>query len=277
MSIVMSIRGKAYKILILLVLSSPVTATSPTPPDGSGWYQRAQAAREANDYPTAHEALKMAEQHEFFPVRISLERARLHILVADHDQAIAELESILANGFTGVGLIVNDPIMGTLEGDERYDAVVATMSRSAYPCEHDEVFTEFDFWVGDWVVHGSGGGLAGTNSITKEERGCVLLEHWENTVGGTGQSINYVDKMTGDWVQVWNAEGGSQINIRGGMTEDGMRLTGTLHTIGNETTIPFRALWTLLPDGRVRQFFEQSTDGGETWTTWFEGFYTRKE
>jgi len=32
-----------------------------------------------------------------------------------------------------------------------------------------------------------------------------------------------------------------------------------------------------LPDGRVRQFFEQSTDGGETWTTWFEGFYTRKE
>ena len=169
------------------------------------------------------------------------------------------------------------PHTGYLEGNERYDAVVATMSRSAYPCEHDEAFQEFDFWVGDWVVHGPGGGLAGTNSITKEERGCVLLEHWENTAGGTGQSINYVDKITGEWVQVWNAEGGSQINIRGGMTEDGMLLTGTLHTMGNETTIPFRALWTLLPDGRVRQFFEQSTDGGETWTTWFEGFYTRKE
>jgi len=27
--------------------------------------------------------------------------------------------------------------------------------------------------------------------------------------------------------------------------------------------------------GCVRQFFEQSDDGGETWAPWFEGFYTR--
>ena len=273
----MSFLGKLYKALIVIALSTPVIADSPSLPDGSGWYQSAQAAREASDYPAAHEALKMAEQLEFSPVRISFERARLHTLVAEHDLAIAELEAIAATGFTAVGFIVNDPILASLEGDERYEAIVATMSRSAYPCEHDVAFTEFDFWVGDWVVHGPGGALAGTNSISKEERGCVLLEHWENTAGGTGQSINYVDMISGEWVQVWNAEGGSQINIRGGMTDDGMLLTGTLHTIGNDTTIPFRALWTLLPDGRVRQFFEQSTDGGETWTTWFEGFYTRKE
>ncbi len=273
----MSFRGKLYKVLILMVLSAPLMADSPPPLDGNGWYQSAQAAREAHDYPAAHEALKIAEQLEFSPLRISFERARLHTLAADHDLAIAELEAIAATGFTGVGFIVNDPILANLEVDERYEAIVATMSRAAYPCEHDEAFAEFDFWVGDWVVHGAGGRPAGTNSITKEERGCVLLEHWENTAGGTGQSINYVDKTTGEWVQVWNAEGGSQINIRGGMTDDGMLLTGTLHTMGNDTTIPFRALWTLLPDGRVRQFFEQSTDGGETWTTWFEGFYTRKE
>jgi hypothetical protein len=260
-----------------MILSTAVMADSPAPLDGSGWYQSAQAAREANDYPAAYKALEMAEQLEFSPVRIGFERARLHTLVADHDLAIAELEAIAATGFTSVGLIVNDPILSTLAGDERYDRIVATMSRSAYPCEQDEAFADFDFWVGDWVVHGPGGGLAGTNSITKEERGCVLLEHWENTAGGTGQSINYVDKISGEWVQIWNAEGGSQINIRGGMTDDGMRLAGTLHTIGNDTTIPFRALWTLLPDGRVRQLFEQSTDDGETWTTWFEGFYTRKE
>ena len=61
------------------------------------------------------------------------------------------------------------------------------------------------------------------------------------------------------------------------MTDDGMLLVGTLHSVGTGTTLPFRGLWTLLDDGRVRQFFEQSTDGGETWTPWFEGFYTRKE
>jgi hypothetical protein len=252
-------------------------ADSPPPLDGNGWFQSAQDARQAEKYDEAHEALKMAERLEYSPIRINFERARLYTLTDDRDQALAALDAIAATGFTSVGFIVNDPILDTLAGDERYDAIVATMSRAAYPCEHDEAFAEFDFWVGDWDVHGPAGVLAGTNSITREERGCVLVEHWENSIGGTGQSINYVDKITGEWVQVWNAEGGSQINIRGGMTDDGMLLIGTLHTVGNDTTLPFRALWTLLPDGRVRQFFEQSTDDGKTWTTWFEGFYTRKE
>ena len=90
-------------------------------------------------------------------------------------------------------------------------------------------------------------------------------------------SINYVDKITGEWVQIWNASGGSQINVRGGLTEEGMAMEGTIHYVANGTTAPFRALWTPLEDGRVRQYFEQSNDGGETWVPWFEGFYSRKQ
>ena len=261
--------------MILILWSSLVMGETPT--DGNGWYQAAVTARQEERFSDAQDALNKAEELEFLPIRINFERARLYTLTDDIEAAVAEVESIAASGFTSVGFIVNDPILNTLAGEAGYDAAVAAMSKLAYPCEDNEAFAEFDFWVGEWDVHGPAGGFAGTNSIQKEERGCVLLERWENSAGGTGQSINYVDGITGEWVQVWNAEGGSQINIRGGMTDDGMLLTGTLHTIGNDTTIPFRALWTLLPDGRVRQFFEQSTDGGETWTTWFEGFYTRKE
>ncbi|MFQ6005872.1 MAG: hypothetical protein ACE5OQ_10245 [Woeseia sp.] len=29
--------------------------------------------------------------------------------------------------------------------------------------------------------------------------------------------------------------------------------------------------------GCVRQYFEQSNDGGEMWAAWFEGFYTRTD
>jgi hypothetical protein len=90
-------------------------------------------------------------------------------------------------------------------------------------------------------------------------------------------SINYLDKTTDEWVQIWNASGGSQINIRGGLTADGMALSGTIHYVANGTTAPFRGLWTPLEDGRVRQYFEQSNDGGKTWVPWFEGFYTRRQ
>ena len=77
-------------------------------------------------------------------------------------------------------------------------------------------------------------------------------------------------------MQVWNDASGSQINIRGGMSEDGMRMIGTIHYLNNGTTAGFRGLWTLLPDGRVRQFFEQQSADGVSWTPWFEGFYSRK-
>ena len=76
-------------------------------------------------------------------------------------------------------------------------------------------------------------------------------------------------------MQIWNSEGGSQINIRGGLTDEGMLLVGHIHYLANGTTAPFRGLWTLLADGRVRRFIEQSNDDDETWVPWFKGFYTR--
>lgn len=145
-----------------------------------------------------------------------------------------------------------------------------------FPCEEDARFAEFDFWVGAWDVHVANGQYAGSNVIERAQRGCVLIENWNSANGGGGMSINYLDKISGEWVQIWNDAGGSQINIRGGMTADGMRLIGTIHYVAQGTTAAFRGLWTPLPDGRVRQFFEQSSDDGATWVPWFEGFYSRK-
>ncbi len=145
-----------------------------------------------------------------------------------------------------------------------------------YPCEDDDRFTQFDFWVGEWAVHTADGVFAGTNVIESAHRDCVLIENWTGASGGGGMSVNYLDHVQGEWVQIWNDGSGSQINIRGGLTEDGMLLVGTIHYIANNTTVPFRGLWTPLPDGRVRQFFEQYDEENEAWATWFEGFYTRK-
>ncbi len=251
--------------------------TAENPEDAPAWFQLAVSARQAERYSTALNALAKAERLEFSPVRISFERARLSVLAGDRDAAAEELKSIAASGFTAVNFITGDPLLSTLQGHAGYDTVVGEMSVKAYPCEHDALFSEFDFWVGSWDVHVAAGTFAGNNVIEKSQRGCVLTENWSSASGGTGTSINYVDKITGDWVQIWNDASGGQINIRGGMTDGGMLLSGTIHTVADGTTLPFRGLWTPLPDGRVRQFFEQSSDDGATWTPWFEGFYTRRQ
>lgn len=206
-----------------------------------------------------------------------LEAARVHVETGDARAAIAELEALADAGFTGVALITGDEVLASLAGNPDYDSLVAEMTRKAYPCEHDERFRRFDFWVGSWDVHVPDGRLAGHNRIGKRERGCVLIESWQGVRGSTGTSINYFDAAASEWVQIWTDAAGNQIDIRGGMTEDGMRLTGRIHYVSSGKSADFRGLWTPLDDGRVRQFFEQSDDGGATWTPWFEGFYTRTE
>ena len=270
-------REIVYKWLIFSALVFTISVFAAAPRDAAEWFRLAQESRQAEQLDKAHEALDNAERQGFQPLRIAFERARLFTLGNQPQHAVSTLQAIADGGFTAVGFITGDPILSTLAGDAGYDSLVAELAKVAYPCENDEEFRAFDFWVGDWVVHGPAGDVAGSNTIEQAQRGCVLIENWTSASGGTGMSINYLDRVSGEWVQVWNAEGGSQIHIRGGMTNEGMRLVGTLHSVANGTTVPFRGLWTLLDDGRVRQFFEQSTDGGDTWTPWFEGFYTRKE
>ena len=151
----------------------------------------------------------------------------------------------------------------------------ASSPMQSFPCQQRDEFREFDFWLGEWNVHTPNGTFAGNNKIEKTQAGCAVVEHWVSAAGNPGMSINYFDIATNEWVQVWSSAGGIQINIRGGLTDDGMMLDGQINYVSNGTSAPFRGLWTLLPDGRVRQFFEQSDDGGETWAPWFEGFYTK--
>lgn len=221
-------------------------------------------------------AQELPETPSVSPARAALNSARDLVVAGKPDEAVAVLQQLADSGFTAVNAITGDAALSALAGRPDFDALVDEMSALAYPCEHDPRFSEFDFWVGTWDVHVADGTLAGSNRIVREERGCLLSEYWTSARGGTGRSINYHDDARDEWVQIWNDASGSQINIRGGLTDDGMLLVGTIHYVASDTTFPFRGLWTPLEDGRVRQFFEQSNDNGVTWTPWFEGFYTRQ-
>ena len=166
-------------------------------------------------------------------------------------------------------------LVSTMSAHAQDDETAASPSAPAYPCEQREEFDEFDFWLGDWEVHAPNGTLAGTNKIEKTQAGCALIENWLDVTGNPGMSVNYFDVATNEWVQVWNSVGGVQLVIRGGLTDQGMLLEGQVSYVSNNTSAPFRGLWTLLEDGRVRQFFEQYDEDSKSWAPWFEGFYTK--
>ncbi len=138
-------------------------------------------------------------------------------------------------------------------------------------------FRNFDFWLGEWdVTDSTTGNVAGTNSITQMEGGCMLLESWVGAGGGTGTSINYFNPLQGQWRQLWVSAGRYSIDISGGMVGDSMRLVGNIYPFAGAVA-RFRGTWTPNGDGSVRQFFEQYDEDAESWAVWFDGRYVRRE
>jgi hypothetical protein len=137
-------------------------------------------------------------------------------------------------------------------------------------------YRQFDFWLGTWDVFNPQGKEVGTNTITLELNGCVLHEHWESVAGAhRGQSFNIYDRTSGRWHQTWVANNGNLLLLDGGLRDGNMVLEGR-SVRANGATVQNRITWSREPDGSVRQLWEQSTDGGKTWSAGFDGKYVKR-
>jgi hypothetical protein len=135
---------------------------------------------------------------------------------------------------------------------------------------------QFDFWLGRWEVFTPDGKKAGENAIEVAHGGCVLIERWQGGGGFSGTSLNSWDARARLWRQHWVDNQGGLLQLAGGL--DGARMV--LASEGPHPRKPSVALrqriaWTPLPDGAVRQHWEQSEDGGATWTSVFDGRYVK--
>ena len=133
---------------------------------------------------------------------------------------------------------------------------------------------QFDFWLGDWDVTDAKGKAAGRNRIVALHHGCVLQENWSGTGGFTGTSLNAYDAERKTWHQTWVDNNGGVLQLDGRFADGRMVLAGESLDEGKKVTQ--RITWERLPDGRVRQLWESSKDGGTTWTVAFDGYYAKR-
>lgn len=142
------------------------------------------------------------------------------------------------------------------------------------PCSAPE-YRQFDFWIGDWDVVAqpvNPSRPAAHNRISSTQGGCVILEEYATPGGYTGVSISYYDARDAKWYQAWMDNQGSPIIHSGGLSEGSMILVDD-----SDAKSIARTTWTSREDGSVRQHWESSTDGGQTWNTVFDGIYTRRD
>lgn len=149
-----------------------------------------------------------------------------------------------------------------------------TFAQTAPPACRSADHRAFDFWVGEWNVHGVNGRLVGTNSVKIEYGGCVVHERYDTGRGYSGESLNTYDAARKVWHQSWVDSSGTLLLLEGGLRDGKMVLEGP-GVAADGRAIKHRITWTPNADGSVRQLWESTTPEGE-WRVAFDGKYTRK-
>ena len=136
--------------------------------------------------------------------------------------------------------------------------------------------TDFNFWVGSWTVENSDGVTLGNNTIKKLEKGCVLQEQWVSADGNsTGTSINFYNRSSGQWEQLWVDNSGTHLKLKGNREGDNMILASEPYLNTDGTTYVNRITWTDNKNGTVRQLWELLSGNGNVASILFDGTYRK--
>ena len=103
--------------------------------------------------------------------------------------------------------------------------------------------------------------------------GCVLRETYDGANGAKGQSFTIYDDSRGVWHQTWVTNRGRLLTIEGKLEDGAMVLAGSDRTAEGKVRM-VRGTWKAMPGG-VRETAVTSTDGGATWTPWFDLAFRR--
>lgn len=251
-------RGTALILCGLMWAGSSAAATMEEAAslfDAGKWAEAAAAYQEVVDREPAN--------------RLAIIRlARSRASNGEPDAALAALKAWFATGGGSYQAVMTLPEFETLRSDPRFVAMMEPLK----PCNTPE-FRQFDFWVGDWNVESTAApGTMSRNLITRINDGCTIREQFTTKAGYEGTSLSFYDASRKVWHQTWIDNQGGALYLEGGLEGRNM----VLRTVADRQDVQ-RVTWTPLDGSRIRHLWESTTDGGKTWTTAFDGYYSRRE
>ncbi len=131
-------------------------------------------------------------------------------------------------------------------------------------------FTDWDFWVGDWIAFDFDTGIVqGDDRVEKVNNGCVILQDWSQMTDRfrtPGAEFRYAGISfstvvgTADrpvWRQTWIGNTGGAITLTGGLNDDGtMVIKSTEFPIQNGQFAKRIWYWDPEEDGSVHSWGE---------------------
>lgn len=143
------------------------------------------------------------------------------------------------------------------------------------PCCSDE-HRQFHFWIGEWTVFDSTGNLLGTNNIYLGQDNCLMIENWESANSNfSGTSYNFYDISDKTWNQTWVDNQGSNLELKGKITDGKMVLRTEFRENDNGAKFYHQISWTPNDDGTVTQRWDVFNEQDSLLNTAFLGIYKK--
>ncbi|MGC2242274.1 MAG: hypothetical protein WBA06_01505 [Candidatus Aquilonibacter sp.] len=143
---------------------------------------------------------------------------------------------------------------------------------SANTCAASAAYHALDFSIGAWSISVLGESTKGSSEIRRDIRGCAIVEEWkgQNDIGINVDAYNTEDKH---WHRFFVDSYGKFHVFEGVAANGAIVYTGTSREADGRV---FMHRLTLRSHGsnEMTQLWQKSADG-KTWTTAFEGTYTR--
>jgi tetratricopeptide (TPR) repeat protein len=241
------------------------------PSNGYAWYSLGECLLQMKKFDEAAAAENNAITHHFRPLLSQVSLTRIAAAKGDRETALRIVKEISSNPQApGIrSALVSATELKDLRADPRYKQIYASM----VPCRAPE-YRQFDFWIGDWEVRLPGGQVAGTNDVTLEQEGCLIVEHWKSVEGvQTGTSFNYYDIRDKKWHQLYldNSGNAGAFPAMSGTFQDGKMVLLT----GEKEGPVSRWTWYVAKPGTVRQLAEQTSDG-KNWNATWDSTYVKR-
>jgi tetratricopeptide (TPR) repeat protein len=175
--------------------------TEKEPANAPAWQHLGECNLQLQRFNDAIQAFQHAIDLKYRPLMTKVDIARAHAAKGDAQRALDLLKELAATGQAPRlrAYIASAGEFQQLNHNSEYQEFL----KSTLPCQTAE-FRQFDFWLGDWSVHNPAGQKVGDNLVTREQEGCLLVEHWKSGRGiETGTSFNYFDIRDKKWHQLY--------------------------------------------------------------------------
>lgn len=143
------------------------------------------------------------------------------------------------------------------------------------PCAADAQDRALDFWLGHWTISDGERPSRATSVVSLQLGECLVVENWSDAAGHRGENLFGYNPDSKNWSGMF-ADNRGHIHIFAQGTVGGNRaeFDGRSRGPNGKDVLNRISIIRDTPDA-IEQTWQQSADGGTTWTTVFQGKYTR--